>query len=64
MMQMNSQEISSKKLAAGLLGIFLGSLGIHKFFLGYHMEGRKRPASPMVMVDRGEIFSKGKMATK
>ena len=23
-----------------------------------------RPASPMVMVDRGEIFSKGKMATK
>ena len=25
---------------------------------------RKRPASPMVMVDRGEIFSKGKMATK
>lgn len=36
---MNSQEISSKKLAAGLLGIFLGSLGIHKFFLGYHMEG-------------------------
>ena len=24
----------------------------------------KRPASPMVMVDRGEIFSKGKMATK
>lgn len=25
---------------------------------------RKRPASSMVMVDRGEIFSKGKMATK
>ena len=24
----------------------------------------KRPASSMVMVDRGEIFSKGKMATK
>ena len=25
---------------------------------------RMRPASSMVMVDRGEIFSKGKMATK
>ena len=23
------------KLAAGLLGIFLGSLGIHNFYLGY-----------------------------
>ncbi len=28
-------EINSKKLAAGLLGIFLGALGIHKFILGY-----------------------------
>lgn len=27
------------KLAAGLLGIFLGSLGIHKFYLGYKKEG-------------------------
>lgn len=27
------------KLAAGLLGIFLGSLGIHKFYLGYTKEG-------------------------
>lgn len=26
------------KLAAGLLGIFLGSLGIHKFYLGYQKE--------------------------
>jgi len=23
------------KLAAGLLGVFLGSLGIHRFYLGY-----------------------------
>ena len=30
---------------------------------GSSMNG-KRPASSMVMVDRGEIFSKGKMATK
>lgn len=27
------------KVAAGLLGIFLGSLGIHKFYLGYSKEG-------------------------
>ena len=27
------------KLAAGLLGIFLGGLGIHKFYLGYNKEG-------------------------
>lgn len=26
------------KVAAGLLGIFLGSLGIHKFYLGYTKE--------------------------
>ena len=27
------------KLAAGLLGVFLGWLGIHKFYLGYNKEG-------------------------
>ena len=27
------------KLVAGLLGIFLGALGIHKFYLGYNKEG-------------------------
>ena len=30
---------SKSKIAAGLLGIFLGSLGIHKFYLGYTGEG-------------------------
>lgn len=28
-----------KKLVAGLLGIFLGALGIHKFVLDYTKEG-------------------------
>ena len=32
------QEQKSK-VAAGLLGILLGSLGIHKFYLGYTSEG-------------------------
>jgi TM2 domain-containing membrane protein YozV len=27
------------RMVAGLLGIFLGSLGIHKFYLGYRNEG-------------------------
>jgi len=29
----------NKKLAAGICGILLGSLGIHKFILGYNTEG-------------------------
>ena len=33
-------EMSDKsKLAAGLLGIFLGGLGIHNFYLGYVVKG-------------------------
>ena len=30
---------AEKKLAAGLCGILLGGLGIHKFILGYQNEG-------------------------
>lgn len=30
---------SNKKLAAGILAILLGPLGIHKFLLGYTTEG-------------------------
>ena len=30
---------AEKKLAAGLCGILLGGLGIHKFILGYNQEG-------------------------
>ena len=30
---------SKSNIAAGLFGIFLGSLGIHKFYLGYNKEG-------------------------
>ena len=29
----------NKKVLAGLLAIFLGSLGVHKFILGYQKEG-------------------------
>jgi len=34
---MNTQE--SKRVLAGILGIVLGNLGIHKFVLGYTKEG-------------------------
>lgn len=30
---------AEKKIAAGICGILLGSLGIHKFILGYTQEG-------------------------
>jgi len=32
-------EGADKKIAAGILGILLGALGIHKFLLGYTKEG-------------------------
>lgn len=34
-----SDPRASKKLAAGLCGILIGALGIHKFILGYKKEG-------------------------
>ena len=36
---MASEEAKQKKLVAGLLGIFLGGLGVHKFYLGYTKAG-------------------------
>lgn len=35
----NPSDASSKKIAAGICAILLGSLGIHKFILGYNTEG-------------------------
>lgn len=35
----NGNYKSEKKLAAGLLGILLGTFGANKFFLGYTKEG-------------------------
>ena len=46
-------ELTSRELAAILSGI-----KPQRYYKSM------RPASPMVMVDRGEIFSKGEMATK
>lgn len=30
---------ADKKIVAGIFGVLLGSLGIHKFYLGYTKEG-------------------------
>ncbi|MBF0596939.1 TM2 domain-containing protein [Faecalibacter rhinopitheci] len=38
-MENNQSYKSEKKLAAGILGILVGYLGIHKFYLGYKKEG-------------------------
>jgi TM2 domain-containing membrane protein YozV len=34
-----ASELQNKKLIAGVLGIVLGGLGVHKFYLGYQQEG-------------------------
>ena len=39
MVDSNLTEASNKQLAAGLLAIFLGSFGVHKFVLGYNTAG-------------------------
>lgn len=38
-MENNQPYKSEKKLIAGILAIVIGSLGIHKFYLGYTKEG-------------------------
>lgn len=35
----NTQQEGKSKMVAGLLGIFVGSLGIHNFYLGYNNKG-------------------------
>ncbi|EDY39517.1 TM2 domain family protein [Cyanobium sp. PCC 7001] len=39
MSTLSESELSNKKLAAGLTGIFLGAFGVHKFILGYTKAG-------------------------
>jgi TM2 domain-containing membrane protein YozV len=39
MTESQQADSSNKKLVAGLLAIFLGALGIHKFVLGYTKPG-------------------------
>ena len=52
---MNNPDGSSKKVAAGIFGLLLGGLGVHKFILGYTREG-----SIMLLVTLfGLVFTAG-----
>ncbi|NCO35890.1 MAG: hypothetical protein AUJ92_07565 [Armatimonadetes bacterium CG2_30_59_28] len=39
MSEQSPQEFAGKKIAAGICGILLGSLGVHKFILGMNSPG-------------------------
>ena len=39
MTEFNQGEANGKKIAAGVCGILIGTIGIHKFILGYNQEG-------------------------
>jgi TM2 domain-containing membrane protein YozV len=45
MANLSETEISNRKLAAGLTGVFLGAFGVHRFVLGY-----TKPAIIMLVV--------------
>ena len=47
---------ADKKLLAGLMGIFLGGLGIHKFVLGYNKEGILNIVATVVTCGAGSII--------
>ncbi len=49
---------SKSKIAAGLLGIFLGALGIHRFYLGYTKVGLIQLAAAIVL----SVFGLGFLA--
>jgi TM2 domain-containing membrane protein YozV len=38
MTEFNQQDANSKKVSAGICGILIGALGVHKFILGYTTE--------------------------
>ncbi|MFT5926796.1 MAG: TM2 domain-containing membrane protein YozV [Rubritalea sp.] len=50
----NNQD--NKKVLAGVLGIFFGGLGIHKFVLGYNQEGIILAAVTLVGIITSCIF--------
>ncbi len=49
-------EATKSKLAAGLFGIFLGGLGVHRFYLGYVGIGIAQIAVTLVTCGIGAIW--------
>lgn len=50
------KEANSKKLVAGICGILLGGLGIHKFYLGYTKQGLITLAISLVTCGAGAMI--------
>jgi TM2 domain-containing membrane protein YozV len=49
-------QVESKKILAGVLGILLGGLGVHKFVLGYTKEGLLQILITVVTCGIGSII--------
>ncbi len=47
---------AEKKVIAGILGILLGGLGIHKFYLGYSKEGIIQIVITLVTCGAGSLI--------
>ena len=55
-------QVESKKILAGVLGILLGGLGVHKFVLGYTKEGLLQILITVVTCGIGSIIGTGVFA--
>lgn len=54
---------SEKKLAAGIFAILLGSLGIHKFYMGYTNEGIILLLSTLIIIPALTLLTCGAAST-
>lgn len=52
----NMPNQESKRIIAGILGILFGSLGIHKFVLGYNKEGLMQIAISIITCGIGSVI--------
>lgn len=52
------QQQESKRILAGILGIVLGELGIHKFILGYTKEGLMQIGITFITCGIGGLLGK------
>ena len=55
-MENNQPYKSEKKVIAGILAIVLGTLGVHKFYLGYTKEGVIQLISGLVTCGAGGLI--------
>jgi TM2 domain-containing membrane protein YozV len=54
--QPQAGKSAKSKLAAGLLGIFLGSIGVHRFYLGYTLIGVLQIIVTLVTCGAGALW--------